>query len=181
MKRPHWNSWPLNLLLFISYFKSLTTKLYFFSAVILFVVEPVAYNICDQRFHEFEIRRLNPTVTVIRRTLTQLAEQSKLDGPEQRLLVWGIHFFVQFMLIIMLHQNLWKMLPCLPTEENMRSLLSTIGLDICLMHTPLKLNGMFAYWWRNHLLSNAPQSTIILQEQKRFELSMTLTHLDSYP
>lgn len=56
-------------------------------AVILFAVEPVTYNICDQRFHEFEIRRLNPTVTVIRRTLTQLSQQAKLEGPDRRLFV----------------------------------------------------------------------------------------------
>ncbi|XP_052120485.1 glutathione synthetase isoform X1 [Frankliniella occidentalis] len=55
-------------------------------AVILFVVEPVTYNICDQRFHEFEVRRLNPLVTVIRRTLTQLAEQAKLER-DKRLIV----------------------------------------------------------------------------------------------
>lgn len=61
---------------------------FFFSrSVILFVVEPVTYNICDQRFHEFEIRKLNPTVTVIRRTLTELSEQAKLHGDDKRLLV----------------------------------------------------------------------------------------------
>lgn len=42
-------------------------------AVILFVVEDVTYNICDQRFHEFEIRHMNPEVKVIRRTLSQIA------------------------------------------------------------------------------------------------------------
>ena len=26
------------------------------SSVILFIIEDVTYNICDQRFHEFEIR-----------------------------------------------------------------------------------------------------------------------------
>jgi len=59
----------------------------FFRAVILFIVEPVTYNICDQRFHEFEIRKIKPQVTVIRRTLTEVAEQAKLDGPKKRLLV----------------------------------------------------------------------------------------------
>lgn len=55
-------------------------------AVILFVVENVTYNICDQRFHEFEIRKQNPNVKVIRRNLTQLAVTAKL-GPNKELIV----------------------------------------------------------------------------------------------
>lgn len=55
-------------------------------AVIMFIIEDVTYNICDQRFHEFEIRRLAPNVKVIRRTLTQLHEQARL-GPNRELLV----------------------------------------------------------------------------------------------
>ncbi|XP_048505872.1 glutathione synthetase-like [Athalia rosae] len=55
-------------------------------SVILFVIEDVTYNICDQRFHEFEIRRLNPNVRVIRRTLTQLAVEASL-GPNKELIV----------------------------------------------------------------------------------------------
>lgn len=55
-------------------------------AVIMFIIEDVTYNICDQRFHEFEIRRLAPTVKVIRRTLTQLHEQARL-GPNRELFV----------------------------------------------------------------------------------------------
>lgn len=56
------------------------------NAVILFIIENVTYNICDQRFHEFEIRRLNPNVKVIRRTLTQMAEKAKL-GPNNELIM----------------------------------------------------------------------------------------------
>lgn len=56
------------------------------NAVILFVIEDVTYNICDQRFHEFEIRRLNANAKVIRRTLTQIAQQAKL-GPSNELLM----------------------------------------------------------------------------------------------
>lgn len=48
------------------------------SSVILFIVENVTYNICDQRFHEFEIRRLEPDVKVIRKTLTEVADEGKL-------------------------------------------------------------------------------------------------------
>lgn len=55
-------------------------------SVIMFIIEDVTYNICDQRFHEFEIRRLAPEVKVIRRTLTQLYEQATL-GPNRELMV----------------------------------------------------------------------------------------------
>ncbi|KAI4466782.1 glutathione synthetase [Holotrichia oblita] len=55
-------------------------------AAILFIIEDVTYNICDQRFHEFELRRLNPYVKVIRRTLTDMAERAKL-GPDNELLI----------------------------------------------------------------------------------------------
>ncbi|KAF4524344.1 hypothetical protein B566_EDAN015897 [Ephemera danica] len=48
-------------------------------AVILFVVEDVSYNICDQRFHEYEIRRQNPAVKVLRRSLTQLGAAQLTD------------------------------------------------------------------------------------------------------
>ncbi|CAG9820083.1 unnamed protein product [Phaedon cochleariae] len=46
---------------------------------ILFVVEKVSYNICDQRFPEFKIRELNPQVKVIRRTIDELGERSRLN------------------------------------------------------------------------------------------------------
>ncbi|KAJ8925857.1 hypothetical protein NQ315_009709 [Exocentrus adspersus] len=49
-------------------------------AVILFIVEDVTYNICDQRFHEFKIRELNPHVKVIRRTLTQIGDNATLNS-----------------------------------------------------------------------------------------------------
>lgn len=55
-------------------------------SVILFVIEDVTYNICDQRFHEFEIRRLNSNVKVIRKTLTEIAAESHL-GPNKELIV----------------------------------------------------------------------------------------------
>lgn len=40
--------------------------LMFLRSVVMFIVEDVTYNICDQKFHEFEIRRQNPDVFVIR-------------------------------------------------------------------------------------------------------------------
>lgn len=57
-------------------------------AVILFVIEDITYNICDQRFHEFYIRETYPHVQVIRRTLTQIFDQGKL-GPNGELLLDG--------------------------------------------------------------------------------------------
>lgn len=56
------------------------------NAVIMFIIEDVTFNICDQRFHEFEIRRLAPEIKVIRRTLTELYEQAVL-GPNRELIV----------------------------------------------------------------------------------------------
>lgn len=55
-------------------------------AVIMFIIEDVTYNICDQRFHEFEIRRLAPHIKVIRRTLSQVKDQGKL-GPNRELIM----------------------------------------------------------------------------------------------
>ncbi|KAK4298479.1 hypothetical protein Pmani_029177 [Petrolisthes manimaculis] len=52
-------------------------------AVILFVVEDVTYNICDQRFHEYEIRRQRPDIHVIRRNLTQISEQGRLTADKK--------------------------------------------------------------------------------------------------
>lgn len=73
-------------------------------AVILFIVEDVTYNICDQvnsskitfipsatiylfqRFHEFYIRREYPNVKVIRKTLTEVYKFGKL-GQNKELIV----------------------------------------------------------------------------------------------
>ena len=57
-------------------------------AVVLFIVEDVTYNICDQKFHEFEIRKQNPDVYVIRKTLTEVADQGSLDQ-DRKLFVDG--------------------------------------------------------------------------------------------
>ena len=54
----------------------------------MFIVEDVTYNICDQKFHEFEIRKQNPDLYVVRKTLTEVAKQGKLDD-EKRLIVDG--------------------------------------------------------------------------------------------
>lgn len=52
-------------------------------AVILFIVEDITYNISDQRTHEFEISRLNPTAKVIRRTLTDIANRGRLSNTKE--------------------------------------------------------------------------------------------------
>lgn len=52
----------------------------------MFVIEDITYNICDQRFHEYEIRKQNPNVKIIRRNLTQLAAIAKL-GSNMELIV----------------------------------------------------------------------------------------------
>ncbi|XP_046830361.1 uncharacterized protein LOC124429293 isoform X3 [Vespa crabro] len=52
----------------------------------LLSIEDVSYNICDQRFHEFEIRKQNPNIKVIRRTLTDMITISKL-GTNKELIV----------------------------------------------------------------------------------------------
>lgn len=50
-----------------------------YRAAILFVIEDVTYNICDQRFHEFEIKRQNPKARVVRKTLTEIGQLGRLD------------------------------------------------------------------------------------------------------
>lgn len=47
-------------------------------AAILVIVEDVTYNICDQRFHEFELKRLNPRVKLMRKTLTDVHMEGSL-------------------------------------------------------------------------------------------------------
>lgn len=48
-------------------------------AVILFLIEDITYNICDQRFHEFEIRRLRPHIRVVRKTLSEIGKAARLS------------------------------------------------------------------------------------------------------
>lgn len=48
-------------------------------AFILIVVEDVSYNICDQRFHQFRIRELNPNANVMRKNLTQIYNEATLN------------------------------------------------------------------------------------------------------
>ncbi|XP_017045591.1 glutathione synthetase isoform X1 [Drosophila ficusphila] len=55
-------------------------------AVILFIIEDVSYNICDQRFHEFYIRETYPHIKVLRRTLTEVHREGKLGQAKELLL-----------------------------------------------------------------------------------------------
>ncbi len=65
-------------------------------SVILFLVEDVTYNVCDQKFHEFEIRRQCPEVFVIRRTLTEIGTRGKLTD-DKRLIIDGQEVGVIYM------------------------------------------------------------------------------------
>ncbi|KAH8419868.1 hypothetical protein KR009_003457 [Drosophila setifemur] len=56
------------------------------NAVILFIIEDVSYNICDQRFHEFYIRETYPHIKVLRRTLTDVHREGKLGLNKELLL-----------------------------------------------------------------------------------------------
>jgi len=66
------------------------------SSVILFLIEDVTYNICDQKFHEFEVRNQCPDVFVVRKTLTQIAETGTLTQ-DKRLLIDGVEIGVIYM------------------------------------------------------------------------------------
>merc|ERR1719187_1033994 len=65
-------------------------------AAILFLIEDVTYNICDQKFHEFEIRKQCPEVFVIRKTLTELADRASLTD-DKRLMIDGHEVGVVYM------------------------------------------------------------------------------------
>ncbi|EDW05859.2 glutathione synthetase isoform X1 [Drosophila mojavensis] len=55
-------------------------------SVILFIIEDISYNICDQRFHEFYIRETYPHIKVLRRTLTEVHKEGKLGQNKELLL-----------------------------------------------------------------------------------------------
>jgi len=65
-------------------------------SVILFLIEDVTYNICDQKFHEFKIREMCPEVFVVRKTLTQLADIAILSE-DKKLMVDGVEVGVIYM------------------------------------------------------------------------------------
>ncbi|XP_050673115.1 glutathione synthetase-like isoform X1 [Leptidea sinapis] len=56
------------------------------SAVVLFVVEEVSYNICDQRFHEFEISEKRPDIIIYRKTLNEIYDETQLNDKKQLIL-----------------------------------------------------------------------------------------------
>lgn len=49
------------------------------NAVIVFIVEDFTMNICDQRILEFHIREVNPSIQILRLTLTEMANAATLD------------------------------------------------------------------------------------------------------
>ncbi|XP_012350209.2 LOW QUALITY PROTEIN: glutathione synthetase [Apis florea] len=64
-------------------------------AGILFIVENITYNICDQRFHEFEISKINPYIKIIRRSLKDLVSEAKL-GSNKQLIVGNLEVSVVY-------------------------------------------------------------------------------------
>jgi glutathione synthase len=56
------------------------------TAAILFVIEDVTYNICDQRFHEFYIREKYPYIQVIRKNLTEIFNEGELGQKKELVL-----------------------------------------------------------------------------------------------
>ncbi|XP_026677444.1 glutathione synthetase, chloroplastic-like [Diaphorina citri] len=48
------------------------------TSLVLFVVEDVTYNICDQRFLEFEVRNINHNIRVVRKTHTEIGKFARL-------------------------------------------------------------------------------------------------------
>ncbi|XP_030036720.2 glutathione synthetase isoform X2 [Manduca sexta] len=56
------------------------------TAIVLFVVEEVSYNICDQRFHEFEISETRPEIQIYRKTLNEIYEETELNDKKQLVL-----------------------------------------------------------------------------------------------
>ncbi|KPJ04188.1 Glutathione synthetase [Papilio xuthus] len=56
------------------------------NAIIIFVVEEVSYNICDQRFHEFEISEKRPDIMIHRKTLNELYEETTVNDKKQLIL-----------------------------------------------------------------------------------------------
>lgn len=73
------------------------------------VIEDVSYNICDQRFHEFEIYKLNPRIKVLRRTLTELGSCGSLEC-DKKFLMLVKEIFLHSMLPIVHQFNLCFML-----------------------------------------------------------------------
>lgn len=55
-------------------------------AIILFVIEDISYNICDQRFHEYELRRINNKIKIVRKTLTEIGNRAILSVDKKLML-----------------------------------------------------------------------------------------------
>ena len=60
------------------------------SAVIMFIVEDIIElidDICDQRFIEFEVRRQNPDVFVVRKSLAEVHNEGHIEQSSKKLFV----------------------------------------------------------------------------------------------
>ncbi|GBP55936.1 Glutathione synthetase [Eumeta japonica] len=62
-------------------------------AVVLFVVEEVSYNICDQRFHEFEISERRPDILILRKTLNEIYVETALNDKKQLMVIDTLELF----------------------------------------------------------------------------------------
>lgn len=55
----------------------------------MIIVEDKPINVCDQLFHDFEIARQKPELCVVRKTLTQIANEATLSDSKD-LIVYEI-------------------------------------------------------------------------------------------
>ncbi|XP_057654245.1 glutathione synthetase-like isoform X2 [Diorhabda carinulata] len=66
------------------------------SAVILILVEDITYNISDQKFHEYTLKEMNPSIRIIRRNLTQIYYNGELNEENELIIdnnIVGVVYF----------------------------------------------------------------------------------------
>lgn len=149
------------------------------NAAILFVIEDVTYNICDQvwkfdsylsftlyfplrsqRFHEFYIRQTHPEIKVLRKTLTEIHEHGTL-GPNEELFLYVKRFPSTSYKIFYLK----KILFFTETILKFRWFISGQGTSQATIQR--KMNGMLVIWSKNRLPSNAHRSITTWLVQKK--------------
>ena len=94
--------------------------------VIMFLIEDVTFNICDQKFHEFEIRKQCPEVFVIRKTLTELGRKAELREVMKTIVFSNLTLYLRI-------KAFGSMV--------MKLQLSTCGVATTLTSTPVRRNG----------------------------------------
>eukprot|EP00096_Caligus_rogercresseyi_P006476 TRINITY_DN2293_c0_g1_i3.p1 TRINITY_DN2293_c0_g1~~TRINITY_DN2293_c0_g1_i3.p1 ORF type:complete len:355 (+),score=50.01 TRINITY_DN2293_c0_g1_i3:710-1774(+) len=63
------------------------SEVYGTNGCILFIVEDVTYNICDQRLLQFEIQHQNPRIKIIRKTLSEVQSRGRLGASRKELFI----------------------------------------------------------------------------------------------